>query len=51
MYNWNNEQLKSIWKAVDGAVRLCKESFEKSEPNELADICKKDISEKRWDGC
>jgi len=29
MYNWNNEQLKKIWNAVDSAVKSCKESFEK----------------------
>jgi hypothetical protein len=35
MYNWNNEQLKKIWNAVDSAVKSCKESFEKAEPEEF----------------
>lgn len=35
MYNWNNEQLKKIWSAVDSAVKSCKESFEKAEPEEF----------------
>ena len=35
MYSWNNEQLKKIWNAVDGALNSCKESFEKAEPEEF----------------
>ena len=35
MYSWNNEQLKKIWRAVDGAVESCKESFEKAEPEDF----------------
>lgn len=35
MYDWNSEQLKKIWNAVDGAVKSCKESFEKAEPEEF----------------
>jgi hypothetical protein len=35
MYNWNNEQLKKIWAAVDVAVKSCKESFAKAEPEEF----------------
>ena len=36
MYNWDNEQLKKIWTAVDGAVKSCKESFEKAEPEHFS---------------
>jgi len=35
MYIWNDEQLKKIWDAVDQAVKSCKESYEKAEPEEF----------------
>lgn len=35
MYNWNNEQLKKIWDAIDHAVKSCKESFENAEPEDF----------------
>ena len=35
MYNWNEEQLKKIWDAIERASKSCKESFEKSEPEEF----------------
>ncbi len=35
MYNWNSEQLNKICNAVDDAVKSCKESFEKAEPEEF----------------
>ena len=35
MYNCNEEQLKKIWEAIERALELCKESFEKSEPEEF----------------
>ena len=35
MYNWNNDQLKKIWNAVNESLKSCKESFEKAEPEEF----------------
>ena len=35
MYNWNEEQLKKIWDAIEIALKSCRESFEKSEPDEF----------------
>lgn len=35
MYNWNKEQLKKIWNAIEGALKSCRESFEESEPEEF----------------
>ena len=35
MYNWNDEQLKKIWSAIDREMKTCKASFENSEPDEF----------------
>ena len=35
MYDWNEEQLKKIWAAVDKEIDHCKTSFEAAEPNEF----------------
>jgi len=35
MYEWNNEQLKRIWTALDKELKKCRESFENSEPEEF----------------
>ena len=35
MYQWNDEQLKKIWAAIDRELKKCKESFENSEPEEF----------------
>lgn len=35
MYNWNEEQLKKIWNAIERALKSCKEKFEESEPEEF----------------
>lgn len=35
MYQWNNEQLKRIWNALDKELKKCRESFENSEPEEF----------------
>ena len=35
MYQWNERQLKKIWMAIDIEIKTCKESFEKSEPQEF----------------
>lgn len=35
MYNWDKEQLKKIWAAVDKEMNHCKESFEAAEPDEF----------------
>jgi len=35
MYKWNDEQIKKIWSAIGDSLKLCKESFEKSEPEEF----------------
>ncbi len=35
MYKWNEEQLKKIWNAINSALASCKESFEKTEPEEF----------------
>jgi len=32
MYQWNEQQLKKIWEAIDTELKKCKESFAKSEP-------------------
>jgi len=28
LFEWNNEQLKKIWNAIDKELKSCKESFE-----------------------
>ena len=35
MYNWNDEQLKKIWVAIDKELKTCIASFENSEPDEF----------------
>ncbi len=35
MYEWNEDQIKRIWDAVEHALHSCKESFKKSEPEEF----------------
>ena len=35
MYSWDEEQLKKIWDAVEGALQNCKGSFKKSETEEF----------------
>jgi hypothetical protein len=35
MYNWEQEQLKRIWTAIDKAIKECKESYEKAEPDDF----------------
>lgn len=35
MYDWNEEQLKKIWAAVDKEIDHCKASFKEAEPNEF----------------
>jgi hypothetical protein len=32
MYKWNDEQLKKIWIAIDKELKICKSSFENTEP-------------------
>ena len=35
MYEWNDEQLKKIWMAIDNELKTCKSSFENAEPEEF----------------
>ena len=35
MYQWDAEQLKKMWIAIDGSYNKCKECFETSEPEEF----------------
>ncbi len=35
MYEWDEEQLKKIWNAIDGELKVCKTSYEKAEPEEF----------------
>ena len=35
MYQWNDQQLEKIWAAIDNALKNCKTSFEKAEPEEF----------------
>ena len=35
MYQWNDEQLKKIWNAIDKELKTCKANFENSEPQEF----------------
>ena len=32
MYEWNDTQLKKMWKEIGEALESCKESYEKSKP-------------------
>jgi len=35
MYRWDDEQLKRIWTAIDKELKICKASFENTEPEEF----------------
>ena len=35
MYEWNEEQLKKMWDAIERALESCKEGFKKSAPEEF----------------
>ena len=35
MYKWNDDQLEKIWTAIDKELKICKASFENSEPGEF----------------
>lgn len=35
MYEWEDEQLKKIWAALDKELKLCKSSFEETGPEEF----------------
>ena len=35
MYQWNDEQLKKIWMAIDKELETCKLSFEHQEPEQF----------------
>jgi len=35
MYNWNKEQLKKIWDAIDHDLKSCQENFKNAEPEEF----------------
>ena len=35
MYQWDDQQLKKIWQAIESALESCKASFEESEPEEF----------------
>ena len=35
MYEWNDEQLKKIWTALDKELAKCKVSFENARPEEF----------------
>lgn len=35
MYQWNDQQLKRIWLAIDKELKKCKESYETAEPEEF----------------
>ena len=35
MYNWNDEQLKKIWSAIDTELKSCKDSFENADPEQF----------------
>lgn len=35
MYNWDEEQLKKIWYAIDHAFESCQENFKNAEPEEF----------------
>ena len=36
MYQWNDEQLKKIWNAIEAALKECREKYEKTEPEEFS---------------
>jgi hypothetical protein len=35
MYQWNDQQLKKIWTALDKEMKKCKDSFESAEPEDF----------------
>lgn len=35
MYEWNDDQLKKIWAAIDESYRECKTQYQKAQPNEF----------------
>jgi len=35
MYEWNDQQLKRIWSAIDKELDKCKNSFDLREPEEF----------------
>jgi len=35
MYNWNEEQLKKIWDAINNALESCQKNFKNAEPEEF----------------
>jgi hypothetical protein len=35
MYAWNEEQLATIWKAIDQEITRCRARFETEEPEEF----------------
>ena len=35
MYNWNDDQLKKIWDAIDKEMKACKSSFEQPGKEEF----------------
>ena len=35
MYQWNDQQLRKIWTALDKEMKKCKESFESAEPEDF----------------
>lgn len=35
MYEWNDEQLHTIWDAISKELEKCKAGFEKAEPDEF----------------
>ena len=35
MYQWDDEQLKKIWMAIDKELTTCKSSFKNAEPEEF----------------
>ena len=35
MYEWNDDQLKKIWDAIDKELEKCKVSFENAKPEEF----------------
>ena len=35
MYQWNDEQLKKIWIAIEKELKKCRDSFEDAKPEEF----------------
>jgi len=35
MYSWSDANLEKTWTAIEGALKSCKESFVKAEPEEF----------------